>query len=410
MSPLCALSDGEIVARLPLLVQAERHAMADVIEHLVEVERRRLYLAHATSSLYRYCIDRLGYSEDAALKRHRVAQLATRLPEVLEELRIGTIHLTGLFLLAGHLTDGNATALLSEARGKSRRRLEELIARWFPRPDVAPSIQLEGVAPATSRGAQQVLRSTRLSAASTGQFTCPGTGKPGAPSRLEPLSPSRLRVEFTARAEVYDKVERARELLSHAVPAGNLGELFERALDALIEKESRERFGVGKPRKARRIKPGSRHVPVDIERAVWQRDDSQCTFADGEGRRCAERRFLAIEHRTPFALGGPPTLDNLCLLCSAHNLESARQVFGEPHMETKIRARTPPARVAKAETPAVEKQSLQTPGKVLSSLSSLGFRHSEASAAVGQALGSESGLDVEQLLRKALLLLVPKAS
>jgi hypothetical protein len=53
MSRLSTLSDVELVARLPALVEAERHAMADVIEHLVEVERRRLYLEHATSSLYR---------------------------------------------------------------------------------------------------------------------------------------------------------------------------------------------------------------------------------------------------------------------------------------------------------------------------------------------------------------------
>ena len=71
---LSMLSDDELVGRLPGLVQAERHAMADVIEHLVEVERRRLYLAQATSSLYRYCIDRLGYAEDAALKRPLAAQ------------------------------------------------------------------------------------------------------------------------------------------------------------------------------------------------------------------------------------------------------------------------------------------------------------------------------------------------
>src|SRR5262245_1693898 len=93
-SVLSSLSDAELVARLPVLVQAERHAMAEVIEHLVEVERRRLYLTHSTSSLYRYCIDRLGYGEDAALKRHRVARLALRLPQVLDELRAGTIHLT----------------------------------------------------------------------------------------------------------------------------------------------------------------------------------------------------------------------------------------------------------------------------------------------------------------------------
>jgi hypothetical protein len=223
-------------------------------------------------------------------------------------------------------------------------------------------------------------------------------------------------VEFTARAELYEKLETARELLSHALPSSDLGELFERALDALIEQETRKRFGAdkagdaSKPSKPRKLKPGSRHVPVKIERKVWKRDNSQCTFVDREGRRCAERRFLTLEHRTPFALGGPSTFENLCLLCSAHNLENARQVFGEAHIETKIRARTPVATFVATETQSTEEQPLETLRKVLSSLSGLGFPRNEASAAVAQALGSEPGLDVEQLLRKCLLLLVPKAS
>jgi hypothetical protein len=221
MSTLFTLSDDELVARLPALVRAERYAMAEVIEHLVEVERRRLYLAHATSSLYRYCIDRLGYAEDAALKRHRVARLALRVPRVLTELRGGRIHLTGLFLLSTYLTGENADAVLSEARGRSRREIEQLIARRFPRPDVAPSV---GFIEARA------------------DVTCSGAASPEW-GRLEPLSPGRVRVEFTARAVLYDKLQQARQLLSHAVPGGDLGELVERALDALLEKETRRRFG-----------------------------------------------------------------------------------------------------------------------------------------------------------------------
>ena len=119
MTALCSLSDCELVARLPTLVQAEHHAMVDVIEHLVEMERRRLYLRLSVSSLYRYCIERLGYGEDAALKRHRVAKLALRLPQVLDELRAGTIHLAGLFLLSRHLTDEKRRRC-SMRRGASR--------------------------------------------------------------------------------------------------------------------------------------------------------------------------------------------------------------------------------------------------------------------------------------------------
>jgi hypothetical protein len=141
MTALSSLSDCELVTRLSGLVAAERQSTADVIEHLVEVERRRLYLSQRVGSLYGYCMKELGYDEDAALKRNRVAKLAVRLPQVLDELRAGTLHLTGLFLLASHLTEDNAAALLAEARGKSRRQLEELIARWFPRPDVPASIE-----------------------------------------------------------------------------------------------------------------------------------------------------------------------------------------------------------------------------------------------------------------------------
>jgi hypothetical protein len=183
----------------------------------------------------------------------------------------------------------------------------------------------------------------------------------------------------------------------------------------LIEQETRKRFGArtasgaGKARKVRELKAGSRHVPVETERAVWERDNSLCTFVDGEGRRCAERRFLTLEHRKPFALGGPPTLENLCLLCSAHNLENARQVFGEPHIQTKIRAKMRAAGAGTTKTQPAEPQPLETPAKVLSSLTGLGFARKEASAAVGQALASQPGLDVEHLLRRCLLLLIPKA-
>src|SRR5262245_20427140 len=105
MPSLALLSDNELLARVSAVVRAERIATADVIEHLMEVERRRLYLDQACSSLYGFCLERLGYSEDAALRRVRIARLALRLPRVLDDLRSGAIHLTGLFLLERYLNE-----------------------------------------------------------------------------------------------------------------------------------------------------------------------------------------------------------------------------------------------------------------------------------------------------------------
>jgi hypothetical protein len=85
-----------------------------MIAYLSEVDRRRIYLAEACSSLLSFCTQRLGYSENEAQKRIQVARLYQRLPQVLVELENGSIHLTGL-LLSAHLTDQNAATLLAEA-------------------------------------------------------------------------------------------------------------------------------------------------------------------------------------------------------------------------------------------------------------------------------------------------------
>jgi hypothetical protein len=221
-------------------------------------------------------------------------------------------------------------------------------------------------------------------------------------------------------AEFSDKLEQARQLLSHAIPSGDLGELMERALDALHEQETRQRFGAGRPRQRRQLKEGSRHVSVEVVRAVWERDGARCTFVDSQGRRCTERRFLTLEHRVPFACGGPPTAENLCLLCSAHNLASARQVFGQEHIAASIRERGEHA----PNEPALEgivdhldgatapsaPASRATPEQVLLALCHMGFKRREAAAAIGSVAGSESGLTFEQLLRKSLTLLVRAAA
>src|SRR5262249_44195710 len=108
---------------------------------LMEFDERRLFLPQACSSLFAYCTERLGYSDDAALKRARVARLASRFPETLDELRAGTIHLTWLFLLSQHANEHNIVELLGEARGKGRREIEAMLAQRFPRPSAPDRIK-----------------------------------------------------------------------------------------------------------------------------------------------------------------------------------------------------------------------------------------------------------------------------
>ena len=224
-----------------------------------------------------------------------------------------------------------------------------------------------------------------------------------AQSTLEPLSAERYLVQFTASAELHAKLTRVRELLSHSVPAGDLALLVERALDALIEREVKRRTGAGKPRKRRELKPGSRHIPREVERQVRERDGNRCTFTSAEGKRCGERRFLTLEHRIPFAFGGLPTVENLAVFCKAHNAHSARQVFGEAFINEKRAQRAARAEPASPDVPS--KPDLFEKVKV--ALCKMGFRERDLRQALTALRRERADFEPEPLLRAALGLLTP---
>ena len=51
---------------------------------------------------------------------------------------------------------------------------------------------------------------------------------------MKPLGPQSFAVQFTLSRSAHEKLRYAQELLGHAVPSGDLAQVFERALDALI--------------------------------------------------------------------------------------------------------------------------------------------------------------------------------
>ena len=68
-STVGSLSDRELLRQTGTLVQHERHLQGAVIDHLSEIEARRLYLRRGCSSLFDYAVRELGYSEAAAGRR-----------------------------------------------------------------------------------------------------------------------------------------------------------------------------------------------------------------------------------------------------------------------------------------------------------------------------------------------------
>jgi hypothetical protein len=113
----------------------------------------------------------------------------------------------------------------------------------------------------------------------------------------------------------------------------------------------------------------------------------------------------------PFALGGLPTVDNICLRCKAHNLHAARDVFGVETIAAKC-AQYKPSKSSKSEriAPGPEPSAEDTTAKVHAALRTLGFREAQVRAALQAIRQRGVQFALEPMIRAALETLVPNDS
>jgi hypothetical protein len=278
------LSDDQLLDLVKSLTAHERHATVRLIAGLAEVERRRLYLGQGCSSLFTYCTDVLGVSEDAAYNRIQAARAGLRFPILLRDLDSGALTVSTVRLLAPMLTPENHAELLAAARHRTKREVERLVA------SIAPA------RPITSG------------------------------SSVRPVGNGAYMMQFTVAEATYEKFTEAQTLLRHELLDGAMASVFDRAIDALLLDLKRTKMGaVGRPRTPKsRAGVRRRSIPAHVRRAVWARDDGRCAFVGAEGR-CRERALLELHHVVPFADGGEATVANIQLRCRAHNAYEAEQ-------------------------------------------------------------------------------------
>jgi hypothetical protein len=329
------LSDDDLVTRLRDLVRGEREATASLVAHLAELDARRLYLGAGFSSLFTYCCGALHLSEPAAYNRIEAARAARRFPVILQMLGEGSLSLATVRVLAAYLTADNHQELLAAAMGKSRRQVEELLVQYFPRPEVPSSVRklpATKTLPAPS-AATPTAPSEAPAVASVASLPLAAPSQPPqAPARrpvVSPLAPDRYEIRFTARTETREKLRQAQDLLRHAIPTGDLAEVIDRALTALLEDLARKKFAATeRPRAGGNTASGGRHIAAKVRRAVWLRDRGACAFVGKSGRRCNERAFVEFHHVEPYGIGGEATVENIQLRCRAHNAFEGVLFFG----------------------------------------------------------------------------------
>ena len=308
------MNDSTLVdSTLKVLTTLRRVDLA-LLEHLSEIEARELHLKLGYSSLFKMCTDKFRLSEASAYRRVAASRLIRKYPSVKMQLVAGDVSMCTLAMVAGKMdelpSDAARTEILAAINGKSKSQVEELLVQ---RVENATTKKRDVIRP--MRAAQHPLA---LKIGSSGL----------QPARVdsEPLSPEMsYRIAFSASTDFRKKLEKARDLLKHKHPDGNLEAVLEAALDHLLK--SRDLV----QRKSRKVctpPANPRYIPSSVKRHVMARDGGRCTFTSAEGHRCRETGGLEFEHKVPFARGGSSTDgENIEILCRNHNAWRARQNF-----------------------------------------------------------------------------------
>ncbi|MCC7143728.1 MAG: hypothetical protein IT349_16635, partial [Candidatus Eisenbacteria bacterium] len=413
---LSSLPDGEVLRSVARWATAEREATAELLRCLGELDARRLYLGAGCSSTFAYCTDVLRMSEPAAYHRITAARAGRRFPPLLARLAAGDLHLSGICLLASELTEANLAWWIESTRGKSKRAIERMLAsERAARPAASRTVVEDaGIGSCSEERSIPALEQPTRSASAPAPApvltlpavavsepvaaTTPARAGSAVAAQSAP-EPGRSKLSLMADPELLDLIAKARDLVSHSNPSGDLATLLRLALRALIATTERRRFGsrpvestapavpapsapvqtapvqtapvqaalapaaqariarvsdtppstpsadplqVGQRHRTAVITPGprdrSRRIPTAVRRAVWLRDGGRCAFLGRDGHRCGTRAFLQFHHRIEFACGGEHTVENLTLRCGPHNrYESSRRSL--PVDERVLRAR-----------------------------------------------------------------------
>jgi len=383
-SSLALLEARRLRDAIAALLRRERAAMADFLIALSDFDQRRAWEVLGYGNLFAFLTSELGLTPAPTYWRLEAARLLQRFPELIEPLRQGRLCLTTLGELSRVLTEENCAEVLPRFLGISSREAKEVVAELQPRPAPPMRTVIRPLSTGRSSETAPVLALGPDSAPSadtdSGSLWAPKVD-PAAPApihapvaapaavaprrdEVDPLTAELSRLSTTVSRRFLAKLKTARAGLSHAIPGATTEQVLEAALDLLLENQARGRGQVKRPRAVPPIaapfdaptpaasatptetatpgpadtppeppphrRDGPRAaIPAAVRRAVWQRDGGRCCWPLDGGGTCGSTHQLELDHVVPWAEWGGETLENLRVVCRAHNRVAARQRFGE---------------------------------------------------------------------------------
>ena len=277
-STVGALSDRELLRQTSTLVRHERHLQGAVIDHLAEIDARRLYLQRGCSSLFDYAVRELGYSDAAAGRRIGAVRLCADQPGARERLRDGSLTLSAAAELQWAFDRqrrrGSISGTASSAPAGSA--LENAAATEDPAAVSSPAVPAGSAPPGSpapngpaadatpprtsappaspplvldATGRQRLMEEAAGKSARQVRRMLADLDPELAPpaDRVRPLGDGRYELKAVIDADCHQGLEKLRGLLSHVDPRMTIGQLVGRIVQEALDRHDPSR----PPRRAR---------------------------------------------------------------------------------------------------------------------------------------------------------------
>ncbi len=278
-STIGVLSDRALLRQTSTLVRHERHLQGAVIDHLAEIEARRLYLQRGCSSLFDYAVRELGYSDAAAGRRIGAVRLCADQPGARERLRDGSLTLSAAAELQWAFDRQRRRGAISGTASSATAGSPPVgsAAESAPATEERPADSAPAAAPSASdsepplvldaAGRQKLLEEAAgKSARQVRRMLADLDPELAVPAdRMRPLGDGRYELKAVIDADCHQGLEQLRGLLSHVDPRMTIGHLVGR-----IVQEALDRHDPSRP--PRRARTGNRPAAGDPKPTAAAKD------------------------------------------------------------------------------------------------------------------------------------------
>jgi hypothetical protein len=343
--------DQQLLKELQDSLARENSTIAQFLATLANFDARLAWARHGHASLYEFSHQALHLTRSEAYVRMRLARLSRKVPQILRDLKEGVYDFSTLRILAPVLDEANLETTLKPVKGMTIRQVEDY------------RTSLEGESRPAMRGQVRILNAPQpihqqstlpqppQSNPTQTHYDSTQLGQPPPLATTDPLPPTQdppkfFRIAASLSEPSWRKYEQVCHLSNHSTTGGEISTVLELLFDHFLKRHDltrdNARAAPAKPNAPTADEPEqpSRYIPVEVRRAVWKRDNGQCTYTNRQdGTRCTCRRGLQFDHVRPFAMGGSSSsTENIRLLCPAHNRLRAGDTFGEQNVKRAIEA------------------------------------------------------------------------